>query len=64
MLILTETTQPVKFKEDIDFLRQLLGDMLEQQSNPRLNAKQISQCKRGIKALRSAIDALEIQILA
>jgi hypothetical protein len=64
MLILTEQTQPTKVREDIDFLRQLLGDMLEQQSNPRLNSKQILQCKAGIKALRSAIDALECQILA
>lgn len=50
--------------EDIDFLRHLLADMLEQQSSPRLNTRQQDQCKRGIKALRSAIDALEVQVYA
>jgi len=64
MLLLDSQIQPKKYQEDITFLRQLLADMLEQQSNPRLTAKQVLQCKNGIKALRSAIDALECQILA
>lgn len=63
-MLTIEQSQPKKYKEDINFLRQLLSDMLEQQSNPRLNSHQIVQCKKGIKALRSAIDALECQVLA
>jgi hypothetical protein len=59
-----DRTQPSVYKEDILFLRQLLADMLEQQSNPRLSAHQVLQCKKGIKALRTAIEAIECQILA
>lgn len=64
MLLLDQIEHPKTHKEDIDFLRQLLADMLEQQSNPRLTSQQVIQCKKGIKALRSAIDALECQVLA
>jgi hypothetical protein len=64
MYLQSDMTQPIVINEDITFLRQLLADLLEQQSNPRLNDSKQAQCKKGIRALRSAIDALEIQVYA
>lgn len=64
MLIINEMNQPSTKNDEIAFLRQLLADLLEQQSNPRLNAAKQAQCKLGIRAIGSAIDALEIQVYA
>ena len=63
-LSLVENTQPKEIKEDISFLRKMLADLLTQQSSARLTDMQKSQCRSGIRACRSAIDALEMQVLA
>lgn len=60
----TENTQPSDKKEDIAWLRRLLADLRQEQSNPRLRDVQKAQCKQGIRAVQSALDALEIQVYA
>jgi hypothetical protein len=50
--------------EDISFLRQVLAEFLEKQSSSALTEKQKKTCKAGIRALNSAIDALQSTVYA
>ncbi len=53
-----------EYGEDISFLRQVLAEFLEKQSNAALTEKQKRTCKTGVRALKSAIDALESTVYA
>lgn len=65
MITVVETdSQPKEVQEDLSFLKALLADLLENQSSPRLSHTERLRCKNGIKALRRAIDAIEMQVLA
>ena len=56
--------QPKEVQEDLNYLKLLLADLLENQSSPRLSESQRKQCKNGIRAIRRSIDAIEVQVLA
>ena len=56
--------QTPEARSNIDFLRELLGSLMEEQSSSRLSEHNRAKCKRGITAVTAAIEALEIQIHA
>lgn len=57
-------TQPLEKKQDINWLLRLKAELMQEQSNPRLKESQRKDCVEGIRAVSSAIEALEMQVLA
>ena len=54
----------VEHEENIYFLRSILGELLVEQSSPRLGYLQMKKCKKKIRALKEAIETMEFQVHA
>ena len=55
----------LEYKRDIYTLRYMLAELMERQSSVAyLSESRQKDCKEGIRALQTAIDALEAQVLA
>lgn len=53
-----------EYQENITLLRFMLAELLEKQSSPLITSYKRNQYRTGIRALKSAIEALEVQVLA
>ncbi len=64
LLMFDMETQMSAHKEHVSALRSILAEVLVSQSSPRLSSKEQKDCKKYIKALQAAIEALDSQIYA
>jgi len=51
-------------EDNIRHLRSMMAELLELQSAPGLTTNEVKRVKLSIRAMKSAIDALEVQVLA